>query len=79
MPDYHHDGLDPVVRMAEDMVAQFAHRPPDDAAAAVAAHVRKFWDPRMRRRLVTVVDEGADVDPVVVRVAEMLSPGVPAP
>ena len=65
--------------MVSDIVVQFAHRPADDAAAAIAAHLTRFWDPRMRRRLVAAVDAGADVDPVVVRVAQLLSPRVPAP
>ena len=57
----------------------FGRRPADDAAAAIAAHLTRFWHPRMRHRLVAAVDAGADVDPVVVRVARMLSPAVPAP
>lgn len=73
------DELGPEVRMVSDIVVQFAHRPADDAAAAIAAHLTRFWDPRMRRRLVAAVDAGADVDPVVTRVAQMLSLGVPAP
>ncbi|GEL25421.1 hypothetical protein PSU4_43750 [Pseudonocardia sulfidoxydans NBRC 16205] len=72
------DELGPEVRMVSDIVVQFAHRPADDAAAAIAAHLRRFWDPRMRRRLVAAVDAGADVDPVVVRVAQLLSSSAPA-
>ncbi|ODT97884.1 MAG: hypothetical protein ABS81_29145 [Pseudonocardia sp. SCN 72-86] len=65
--------------MVSDIVIHFAHRPADDAAAAIAAHLTKFWDPRMRRRLVEIVDGGEHVDPVVLQVAQMLSLGVPAP
>lgn len=63
--------------MVSDIVAQFAHRPPDDAAAAIAAHLVRFWDPRMRQRLVAAAGGGADVDPVVARVVELLAPAVP--
>lgn len=55
------------VRLATDVAAQFRHRPATEAAAAVAAHIRSFWDPRMRRSLLVAVSSRADgdVDPVV--------------
>ncbi|AEA25243.1 formate dehydrogenase subunit delta [Pseudonocardia benzenivorans] len=73
-----HAGAEPVVRLVEEIAVQFEHRPPDAAAAEIAAHLRRFWDPRMRRRLVDAVAAGAVGDPVVVRVAQVLAPGVPA-
>jgi formate dehydrogenase subunit delta len=57
----------PERRMANDIAAQFRHLPTDEAAEAVAGHLRRFWDPRMRARLVALVDSGADgLDPLVV-------------
>ncbi|WP_236795375.1 formate dehydrogenase subunit delta [Amycolatopsis sp. GM8] len=41
----------PQIRLANEIAAQFHHRPPDEAAAAIAAHIRQFWDPRMRADL----------------------------
>jgi formate dehydrogenase subunit delta len=54
-------------RMANDIARQFHHVPADRAAEAVAGHVRRFWNPWMRTRLVGLVDAGAEgFDPVVV-------------
>jgi formate dehydrogenase subunit delta len=52
---------------ANDIAAQFHHLPSEQAAAAVAEHLRRFWDPRMRTRLSELVDAGTDgLDPLVV-------------
>jgi formate dehydrogenase subunit delta len=47
-----------LVKMANE-IAAFFHAEPDQAAAieGVAGHIRRFWDPRMRRELVEWVDE----------------------
>src|ERR671916_721511 len=45
------DGAPPHVRLANDIAVQFTHRPLDEAALAVAAHMRTFWEPRMRGAL----------------------------
>ncbi|MEJ3654372.1 formate dehydrogenase subunit delta [Actinomycetes bacterium KLBMP 9759] len=61
------------VRLMNDIAVQFAHRPVEEAAAEIAAHVRAFWDPRMRRDLLAFVDRGDDgLEPAGVRAAEML-------
>jgi len=66
-------GVGTQVRMANDIAAQFAHLPPEAAASAVAAHLRTFWDPRMRDQLVEhVAGGGAGLDPLVVRAAARL-------
>ena len=31
----------------------------DEALQGVATHIRKFWDPRMRRELLTYLDQNA--------------------
>ena len=43
----------PVQRLLSDITAQFRHQPVDQAAPQVAAHIRQFWDPRMRAALTT--------------------------
>jgi formate dehydrogenase subunit delta len=40
-----------VVRLANDIAAQFAYKSHDDAVASIAGHIKLFWDPRMRRQL----------------------------
>lgn len=65
----------PHVRLANDVAAQFGHRPPAVAAAAVAAHLRDYWEPRMTRALLAHVAAGGDgLDPVAVLAAHLLRP-----
>ncbi len=46
-----------LVKMANDIGAFFEADPdPDRATAGVADHLRRFWDPRMRRALYTWLD-----------------------
>lgn len=57
-----------VVRLANDIARQFAHLPADEAAAAVAGHIKAFWDPRMRTRLLEEIDrDPSRLDPIVVQ------------
>jgi formate dehydrogenase subunit delta len=66
-----------VVRLANDIAAQFRHLPPDEAAADVANHIRRFWDPRMRVALLEVADhQQADLDPGVIAALRLLGEGV---
>lgn len=64
----------PHVRLANDIAAQFAHLPPERAAAAVANHLRMFWDPRMRAKLLAEVDAGdaAGLHPLALAAAGLL-------
>jgi formate dehydrogenase subunit delta len=62
----------PQVRLANDIAAQFRHRPPEEAAAAIAAHIRAFWDPRMRSQLLAHAEAGAVTDPLVLAAARLL-------
>jgi formate dehydrogenase subunit delta len=62
-----------IARLASDIAAQFAHRPDAEASISVAAHMRTFWDPRMRSQLIDLVDAGgSDLDPVVLAAAASL-------
>lgn len=36
-----------VARLANDIAVQFPHLSEDEAAEAIAAHIRTFWEPRM--------------------------------
>ena len=48
-----------LVSMANDIGA-FFNADPDKAAAAsnVASHIKRFWDPRMRKEILAYVDGG---------------------
>lgn len=50
-----------LVKMANDIADYFASEP-DRAAAArgVAQHLRRFWEPRMRRRIAAHLDAGGE-------------------
>ena len=56
-----------LVSMANDIGA-FFNAEADKAVAAqgVASHIKRYWDPRMRREIVTHYrDGGAGLDPLV--------------
>jgi formate dehydrogenase subunit delta len=63
----------PAMRLATEIAAQFRHVPPAEAAALVAAHIRRFWDPRMRAQLrEQVAEAGAECDAQVAAAAGLL-------
>ncbi|CAN5801777.1 formate dehydrogenase subunit delta [soil metagenome] len=53
---------DSLIRMANQIGSFFAAMPDrEEAVADIAQHLKKFWEPRMRRALLAHVDEhGAD-------------------
>jgi formate dehydrogenase subunit delta len=59
--------LDALVRMANQIAANYRYLPEPDVEAAVATHLRSFWAPSMRAELTAWVDEtgGPGLDPEV--------------
>jgi formate dehydrogenase subunit delta len=54
-----------LIRMANQIGKFFQHRPEAQAVADTADHLRKYWDPRMRRDIVAHFDRGgAGLDPI---------------
>jgi len=53
--------IEALVRMA-NQIGDFFDAMPDRAEAleGIVQHLRKFWDPRMRRELLAHVDAGGD-------------------
>ena len=53
-----------------NQIGQFYRSLPDrnEALLNTATHLRRFWDPRMRRELLTHIDEqgGAGLEPFVI-------------
>jgi len=50
-----------LVKMANEIAAFFAAEPDrEDAIAGVVGHIRRFWDPRMRREILAVLDAGGE-------------------
>lgn len=59
--------------MADQIGRFFAHQPHDPAVAAIEDHLRKFWDPRMRRDIVAALDdERVTLSPLVREAVERL-------
>ena len=65
----------PVVRLGRDLVRNFAALPPGKAAEEIATHMKKFWEPRMRRDLVARVRAGEVDDPLLASAAGHLVEG----
>lgn len=67
--------LDKLVYMANQIGKFFAHEGEERAAASVADHLTRFWDPRMRAALQAhAAAGGAGLDPLVRRAVEHLKP-----
>jgi formate dehydrogenase subunit delta len=66
--------LPPQVRLANEIAVQFHHRPADEAAGAIANHIRMFWDPSMRTDLCRRAEtDTADLDPLVIEAVRILT------
>jgi len=51
--------IDNLIRMANRIGAFFAPMPERETAlAGIADHLKKFWDPRMRRQILAAIDAG---------------------
>ena len=62
---------DRLAYMANQIGRFFAHQKEEQAVAAINDHLRKFWDPRMRKQIVAQLD-GAALDPRVRQAVEQL-------
>ena len=64
---------DRLIYMANQIGKFFQSQGHDQAVAGVAEHIRKFWDPRMRRGIFAHLDAGgAGLDPNVREALEAL-------
>lgn len=65
--------ITPEARMGNDIARQFGHLEPEAAARAIAAHIERFWDPRMKAALHAIVIIGEDsLDPLLVAAEALL-------
>jgi formate dehydrogenase subunit delta len=62
-----------LVYMANQIAAFFVSQPQAEAAAGLADHINKFWDPRMRAQLFAILDEGGEgLSPLVLDAAPQI-------
>ncbi|MFT3874621.1 MAG: formate dehydrogenase subunit delta [Nocardioides sp.] len=61
------------LRMANDIVRQWAHLSAQERSVRLAQHVNSFWEPRMHVRFETQVAAAGDTcDPVIVEAVRLL-------
>jgi formate dehydrogenase subunit delta len=49
-----------MIRMANQIAAYFEAYPRKEALEGIASHIKKFWDPRMRKQLSEYIDGGGE-------------------
>lgn len=47
-----------MIHMANQIAIYFASYPREQAVASIADHLKKFWEPRMRHKIIRYVAEG---------------------
>ena len=62
---------DKLAYMAKQIGRFFAHQPHDKAVAAIADHIEKFWDPRMRSEILAHL-QAVQLDPAARQAIEQL-------
>ena len=74
--------IDLLVKMANEISAYFASEPDaEQAAKAVAGHLKRYWEPRMRRQIITYYGDcqGAGLSELALRGVGLLAAAEPPP
>jgi formate dehydrogenase subunit delta len=65
---------DRLIYMANQIGKYFSSQPRQDPVAGIADHLKKFWDPSMRRTIKAYVDQGGEgLDPPVLQAVRTLT------
>jgi formate dehydrogenase subunit delta len=59
--------IEQLCKMANQIASYYASEPNrEEALTSIATHLRRFWDPRMRRQLLAFIDEsgGHELSPI---------------
>lgn len=71
-PQHDRKPVEPLVKMANQIAVNMAGAG-DEQAAAVAAHIKKFWSPLMRRQICEYgTTDGEGLHPAVRRAVQLL-------
>ena len=74
------ESLPRLVYMANQIGTFFRGTGEDKVVVGVSDHIRKFWDPRMRREIIAHLQAGGEgLDPTVRTAVGLLKPPVSAP
>ncbi|MEG6509051.1 formate dehydrogenase subunit delta [Methyloligella sp. 2.7D] len=55
-----HSNVDRLVYMVNQIGDFFKYQPHEDAAEGIANHIKKFWDPRMRKQILEHLEAGGE-------------------
>ena len=70
---------DKLAYMANQIGRFFQSQSPDTAVAEIEEHIRKFWDPRMRKAIVAQLAEGSiELYPLVRQAIDRIGRASPA-
>ena len=62
-----------MLRLLDDITAQFRHQPVEQAAPQIVTHIRLFWAPRMRSDLTSLVQSPTGDELIDAVVAQLRS------
>lgn len=69
-----HNSAEKLVKMANQIGKFFSAQKAPQPAASMTDHLRKFWDPRMRKQIIDHVSHGgAGLDPISLEAVQRLS------
>ena len=64
---------DTLVRMANQIADAFKASPHDEALEGIASHIKSFWAPKLRQRLIDQAQRGsAGLSPLTIAAIEVL-------
>jgi formate dehydrogenase subunit delta len=68
-----HSTTSTLVRMANDIEKFFKVQGDERAIAGISEHIRKFWEPRMKKQIFAHLDEGGEgLDPLTLKALQKL-------
>lgn len=68
-----HSPNDTLVRMANDIGKFFRSQGEERGVVGIADHIKKFWEPRMKKQIFAHLDEGgAGLDPLALKALQKL-------
>jgi formate dehydrogenase subunit delta len=70
---HEHDQAGKLVMMANQIAKNVAIQGEEKAVKAIANHIQKFWEPRMRKAIIEHASKGGEgLDPVALRAVQKL-------